>query len=165
MRKSRLFLPWHSSPFAPGTVLAGTVYSNTCASTGSATDSAGVMDPTGSCSVLDSAQALLPALMNTYSVHYLEQKMHLQSSGRGKEFEFVAAFQKPQNSEMVFRISLSSFETVSVASNTESPASEHVLVFEQATGFMSNRSSAFTVESHSPECSAIPDLAYPYSQC
>lgn len=161
MRKSKLFLPWHSSPFAPGTVQTETVYSNTCASTGSATDSAVVMDPTGSCSVLDSVQGLLAALMDTYSVHYLEQKMHLQSSGGGKNVNLL----QPQNSEMVLRISPSSFETVSLASNTESPTSECVLVFAQATGFMSNRSSAFTMESHSPECSAIPDLGYPYSQC
>lgn len=82
MTKSKLFLLQHSSPFAPGTVQTGTGHSNTCASSGSATDSAVVLDPTGCCSVLDSAQALLATLMNICSVHYLEHIIHIIWSRR-----------------------------------------------------------------------------------
>lgn len=84
MRKSKLLPRPHSSCFALGTVQTGTVCNNTCASSGSPTDSAVEMDPTGSCSVLDATQALLGALMKTYPVRYLEQEMHLQRSGGEK---------------------------------------------------------------------------------
>lgn len=84
MRKSKLLLRRHSSCFALGTVQTDTVCNNTCASSGSPTDSAVEMDPTGSYSVLGSTQALLSALMKTYPVRYLEQEMHLQCSGGEK---------------------------------------------------------------------------------
>ena len=128
MRKSKLFLCRHSSCFALGTVQTDIVCNNTCASSGSPTDSVVEMDPTGSYSVRDYTQALLGALMKTYPTGAGDAP---SVQWRGEECAMVATFKKTPNSEISLRISLSSFETLFLASNTESPTPErtHVLVF------------------------------------
>lgn len=128
MRKSKLLLRRHSYCFALGTAQTDTVCNNTRASSGSPTDTTVEMDPTGSYSVLDFTQALrcidedlsstLPGAGDAFSVQW-----------RGEERALVATFPKPQNSEIILKISLSSFEKVFLASYTESPTSECVCLF------------------------------------
>lgn len=123
MRTSKLLLHRQPFCFALGTVQTDTVCNNTCASSGSPAEGAVEMDPTaGSCSVLDSTQVLLGAVMKTYPVQYLSRRCTF-SAVKGGRTGIRGNFQTSPKSEMILKISLSSFEIVYLASNTGSPSS------------------------------------------